>query len=99
MATELKDLTYNDGDHIQECYPKEMQMPNYDNENPHPGFGKDPNIRNVQGHTEYPKYVTNKDGERVIVNNPTEEEEATGKGIAETDEAPKATTKKAAWGK
>ena len=28
MATDLKDLTYNDGDHIQERYPKEMQMPN-----------------------------------------------------------------------
>ncbi len=36
--------------------------------NPHPGFGKDPNIGNEYGHTHYPKYVNG-----VIVNNPDEE--------------------------
>ena len=83
-------------------YPKDYTMPNYDNENPHPGFGKDPNIRNVQGHTEYPKYVTDQSGARVIVNNPTEEMEATGKGEIEDEaavSAAKSTKKKADWGK
>ena len=73
----------------------------YDNENPHPGFGKDPNIRNVQGHTEYPKYVTNAGGERVIVNNPSEEAEAIGADVVEEDvvEEDKKSKKKADWGK
>ncbi len=98
MAIEIKDQTIAPTVET-EYYPKDYTMPNYDNENPHPGFGKDPNIRNVQGHTEYPKYVTNKEGARVIVNNPTEEEEATGVGIIEEDDKPKPTSKKAAWGK
>jgi hypothetical protein len=71
-----------------------MTMPLYDENNPHPGFGKDPNIRNVQGHTDYPKFVTNKDGERVIVNNPTEEEEIAV--IEEVIAAPKG-KQKAGW--
>jgi hypothetical protein len=36
--------------------------------NPHPGFGKDPNILNEYGHTKYPMFVGN-----VIVNNEEEE--------------------------
>lgn len=47
--------------------------------NPHPGFGKDKNIANEFGHTVYPKYVTNKDGNAVVVQNAKEEEEITGK--------------------
>jgi len=31
-------------------------------ENPHPGFGKDPNILNEYGHTEYPMWVDNPNG-------------------------------------
>ena len=48
--------------------------------NPHPGYGKDPNILNVFGHTKYPMWVT-KAGtdERVIVNNEEEELAALGK--------------------
>jgi hypothetical protein len=102
MPIEIKDQTITPTV-ATEYYPKDYTMPNYDNENPHPGFGKDPNIRNVQGHTEYPKYVTDKNGERIIVNNPTEEMEATGKGEIEDEAATAAAaakpTKKASWGK
>jgi hypothetical protein len=70
-----------------EYYPKDISMPVYDNENPHPEYGKNPNIRNIQGHTEYPKYVFPKGVDaikanfdsRVLVNNPEEEAKATGK--------------------
>lgn len=98
MSIDLKDQTIADFG-VHDRYPRDYTMPNYDNENPHPAFGKDPNIRNAQGHTEYPKYVTNKAGERVIVNNPAEEEEETGKGLVEEDDKPKPVNKKAAWGK
>lgn len=37
--------------------------------NPHPGYGKDPNIINCFGHTMYPKFVGN-----VIVNSKEEED-------------------------
>lgn len=49
--------------------------------NPHPGFGKDPNILNEIGHTAYPKWVypNGKDHPGVIVNNPDEEDKALGK--------------------
>lgn len=40
----------------------------HDVSNPHPGFGKDPNILNEYGHTMYPKYVGD-----VIVQNEAEE--------------------------
>jgi hypothetical protein len=43
----------------------------YSVENPHPDFGKDPNILNEFGHTKYPMYVGNK-----IVNNEEEEKAA-----------------------
>lgn len=52
--------------------------PVYNVSNPHPGFGKDDNILNEFGHTMYPKYVKNEDGNLVIVNNKKEELEATG---------------------
>jgi hypothetical protein len=35
--------------------------------NPHPGFGKDPNIGNEYGHTVYPRFVEHK-GEQIVVN-------------------------------
>jgi len=43
-------------------------------DNPHPGFGKDPNILNEYGHTEYPMWVDDprQPGKRVIVNNKAE---------------------------
>ncbi len=43
-------------------------------ENPHPGFGKDPNILNELGHTVYPKWIDSKrEGKRVIVESAMEE--------------------------
>ncbi len=45
-------------------------------ENPHPGFGKDPNILNEYGHSQYPMWVDNPDGStnRIIVNSKEEYE-------------------------
>lgn len=53
----------------------------YSVSNPHPGFGKDPNILNEFGHTKYPMmvYPHGKDHDGVIVNNPDEEAKALGK--------------------
>lgn len=45
----------------------------YSVENPHPGYGKDPNILNEFGHTKYPMWVG-----KVIVNNEEEEKAARG---------------------
>lgn len=44
--------------------------------NPHPGFGKDPNIMNELGHTKYPMWVG-----KVIVNNEEEEKAARGETV------------------
>lgn len=52
-------------------------------ENPHPGFGKDPNILNELGHTKYPMYVGN-----VIVKNPEEEKAARGEAEVLRDDGP-----------
>ena len=45
---------------------------------PHPDFGKDPNILNELGHTRYPRYVEH-ESKRVIVQNEQEEFDLTGK--------------------
>ncbi len=55
--------------------------------NPHPGFGKDENIANEFGHTEYPKYVHTFDEKGKItdsklVANADEEAEAEGYTVA-----------------
>jgi hypothetical protein len=42
--------------------------------NPHPGYGKDPNIGNELGHTVYPKYVKAASGEMVIVHSKAQED-------------------------
>jgi len=52
-------------------------------ENPHPGFGKDPNILNELGHTKYPMYVGS-----VIVKNAEEEAEARGEEATLRDDGP-----------
>ena len=64
--------------------PKSFQK--WDVSNPHPGYGKDPNILNEYGHTKYPMFVGN-----VIVNNEEEEkaERAKQNGEAPAAEAPK----------
>ena len=51
---------------------QEKQDP-YGVSNPHPGFGKDPNIANEFGHTIYPKYVQTKAGAKIAQD---EDEEA-----------------------
>ena len=56
----------------------------YSLSNPHPGYGKDPNILDELGRTEYPKKIFSKvENKRVTVNNPTEEEQHTGKKTKE----------------
>lgn len=54
---------------ITDSNPKSFQQ--YTVENPHPGFGKDPNILNEYGHTKYPMWVG-----KIIVNNEEEEKAA-----------------------
>lgn len=56
-------------------------MGKWDVSNPHPGYGKDPNILNEYGHTKYPMYVGD-----VVVNN--EEEEAEERAKTAPSEAP-----------
>lgn len=52
---------------------------------PHPMFGKDPNIVNEFGHTKYPKYIDSNEKDksgfpvRVIVNSEKEEKELLAK--------------------
>jgi hypothetical protein len=54
--------------------------------NPHPGFGKDPNILNEFGHTKYPMWVNGQ-----IANNEAEEKALRGDVVEapKTEEAPK----------
>ena len=55
----------------------------YTVENPHPGYGKDPNIMNEYGHTVYPKWVKTKDGIQAIAQNAAHEAELVGEKIKE----------------
>lgn len=52
----------------------------YDVSNPHPMYGKDPNILNEYGHTEYPKmvYPNGKDSPGVVVKDKKHENEVLG---------------------
>jgi len=50
-----------------------VNMGKYTVSNPHPDFGKDPNIKNEYGHTVYPKMIYKADGSAVVVNNEAEE--------------------------
>lgn len=85
-----KDLDVPYIDRIGDSRPKAPQ--GYTVENPHPGFGKDPNIVNELGHTQYPKmvYPNGSQGAGVVANSP--EEEATIMGKQSQPEQ-----KKAAW--
>ena len=78
---EPKDLDLSFVDRIGDSRPKTFQQ--YDVSNPHPGFGKDPNILNEYGHTKYPMFVG-----KVIVNN--EEEEKAARGEPSVPAAPAA---------
>lgn len=68
---EPKDLDVDFVNRTGDSRPKSFQK--YDVSNPHPGFGKDPNILNEFGHTKYPMWVGT-----VIVNNEEEERAARG---------------------
>lgn len=79
---EPTDLAVPYEDMIGDGRPK--QVGKWSVSNPHPGYGKDPNILNELGHTKYPMWVDSViEGKRVVVNNPMEEAQHTGKSGAE----------------
>jgi hypothetical protein len=86
---EPKDLEVDFVNRTGDSRPVSFQK--WDVSNPHPGYGKDPNILNEYGHTKYPMWVGN-----VIVNNEDEEKAAR----RETAKAPAEAAKPAAsgWG-
>lgn len=89
---EPKDLDVSFVDRIGDSRPLTFQK--YDVSNPHPGFGKDPNILNEFGHTKYPRWVDSKiTGTRIVVKNPEEEAEHT----ADKPSVPSVETPKASW--
>jgi len=62
----------------------------YTVENPHPGFGKDPNIMNELGHTKFPMWVDSKiEGKRIIVNNEMELAQHTDGAVDNTEKKTK----------
>ena len=61
-----KDLELKFEDMVLDGRPKTVSV--WSVSNPHPGFGKDPNILNEFGHTKYPMWVGDK-----IANNEEEE--------------------------
>lgn len=70
----MKDKSIPQPDPIAAQQPQFVKnFDQYSLSNPHPGYGKDPNIINEFGHTRYPKWVTKPDGEKVIVNSEEEE--------------------------
>lgn len=82
---EPKDLEINFVDRIGDSRPKTVNP--YSVENPHPGFGKDPNILNEFGHTKYPMWVNGK-----IANNEAEE-----KALLNPTSVPVVDTPKTGW--
>jgi hypothetical protein len=81
---EPKDLEVSFVDRIGDSRPKSFIV--YDVSNPHPGFGKDPNILNEFGHTKYPMWVGDK-----IANNEEEEKALRNPASVPAVEAPAAT--------
>ena len=63
---EPTDLEVPFNDRIGDSKPKSFQQ--YDVSNPHPGYGKDPNILNEFGHTKFPMWAD----AQTIVNNEEE---------------------------
>ncbi len=78
---EPKDLVLPYEDTILDGRPKDLRV--WTVSNPHPGFGKDPNILNEFGHTKYPMFVGS-----VIVNNEAEEKAVKGEVEALSNEGP-----------
>lgn len=72
---EPKDLEVPLSDRIGDGVSISFQK--HDVSNPHPGYGKDPNILNEYGHSVYPKmiYPQGQAHPGVIVNNQAEEDE------------------------
>lgn len=72
---EPKDLEVPFVDRIGDSKPKEFGQ--WTVSNPHPGYGKDPNILNEYGHSVYPKmvYPQGQANPGIIVNNEQEEKE------------------------
>jgi hypothetical protein len=62
---------------------RSIDMNPYSVSNPHPGFGKDPNILNELGHTKYPRWIGN-----VIVNNEEEENVLLNPEVKQEEEKP-----------
>ena len=83
---EPKDLEVPFEDMIGDGRP--LSFGQYSVANPHPGYGKDPNILNEFGHTKYPMWVGDK-----IANNAAEE------AVLRGEEAPAEEVKKpaASW--
>lgn len=79
---EPKDLEVDFVNRIGDSRPINFQK--WDVSNPHPGFGKDPNILNEYGHTKYPMYVGS-----VIVNNEEEEKAERAKLEPQAEQQPK----------
>jgi len=79
--TDWSDKSINQPDVVAAQDAKFVKYPagKYDLSNPHPGYGIDPNILNQYGHTAYPKWIDDADGNRRIVKSAKEEQEATGK--------------------
>lgn len=86
---EPKDLPLKFEDMVLDGRPKDFQQWNVSN--PHPGFGKDPNILNEFGHTKYPMYVGS-----VIVNNEEEEKVERAK-LEPKPSVPSTEAPKTAW--
>lgn len=86
---EPKDLEVSFVDRIGDSRPKIFQE--YNVSNPHPGFGKDPNILNEFGHTKYPMWVDGK-----LAHN-EEEEKALRNPTSVPAVEPPAETTKPAW--
>lgn len=79
---EPKDLDISFVDRIGDSRPKSVNP--YSVENPHPGFGKDPNILNEFGHTKYPMWVNGQ-----IANNEEEEKALRGEAVEPPADTPK----------
>lgn len=75
---EPADLDVSFVDRTGDSRPKDFQQ--YTVANPHPGFGKDPNILNEMGHTKFPMWVG-----KVIVYNEEEEKAARGEPELKTN--------------
>lgn len=68
---------------------KNINLNPYGPSNPHPGFGKDPNILNEYGHSVYPKMVYPEGKAGGVVVNSKEEEDAVMAPPAPQVEQPK----------